>query len=211
MLKTLPNILTVLRIVLALTGAYALWQSYAWSTSGLVPVWMGDPATAARGIAAFAVAAFFIAAITDWLDGWLARRLQAQSAFGALFDPIADKILVDAYLLAYLLILNHGSGTGLSPYIFVPVLAIILRDVVMTLARMTSNKPGHEALPVSASAKLKTAIAFLVTAVPLVAFPLGLGNAGWLLTAWIVALWITAALSLSTGLGYLRRKPSTHA
>jgi len=210
-LKALPNILTVLRIILAVAGAWALWQSYFWSVDYNVPLWLGDASVAARTLAAFSVAAFVIAAASDWLDGYLARRLSAQSALGALLDPIADKILVDAYLLVYVLILNLGSQTGVSPYILVPVLAIILRDVGITLVRMVSNKPGHEALPVSASAKLKTLIAFLVTALPLVAFPLGLGGTDWVLEIWIGALWLTAALSLATGLGYVRRKPDPQA
>jgi CDP-diacylglycerol--glycerol-3-phosphate 3-phosphatidyltransferase len=206
-LKAIPNILTVLRIVLALTGSWALWQSYFWSVDYNVPLWLGDASIAARTLAAYSVAAFVVAALSDWLDGFLARRWSAQSGFGALMDPIADKLLVDAYLLVYVLILDLGSDRGVSPYITVPVLAIVLRDVAITLVRMVSNRPGEEALPVSTSAKLKTLIAFVVTALPLAAFPLGLGGAGWLLDAWVTALWITAALSLATGLAYLRRKP----
>lgn len=211
MLKALPNILTVLRIILAVAGAWALWQSYFWAVDYNIPLWLGDASVATGSLAVFSVSAFVIAAATDWLDGWLARRLSAQSALGALLDPIADKILVDAYLLVFVLILNLSSENGVSAYILAPVLVIVLRDVALTLVRMVSNKPGHEALPVSMSAKLKTLVAFIVTALPLIAIPAGLGQHTWIVEAWIGLLWITAMLSLGTGLSYLRRKPDQQA
>jgi fatty acid desaturase len=62
-------------------------------------------------------------------------------------------------------------------------------------------------LPVSASAKLKTAIAMVVTAFPLIAAIAGIHTVLWVVEGWIIAVWLTAAMSLATGLGYLRRKP----
>lgn len=142
-----------------------------------------------------------LAALSDWLDGWLARRWSAQSRFGSILDPVADKLLVDAYLLVFTMVL--GSPLVLA----VPVGAIVLRDAVITLTRMVGRGTGEPALPVSASAKLKTAVAMLVTAFPLAAAILGIHTLPGVAEGWIVAVWITAAMSLATGLGYLRRKP----
>jgi CDP-diacylglycerol--glycerol-3-phosphate 3-phosphatidyltransferase len=200
----IPNALTVLRIILALTGAMGLWLSYSWHQTASVPSWMGDPATAARGLGAYSVAAFAIAAVSDWLDGWLARRWALESRLGAFLDPIADKLLVNGYLLAYLMILSPGDQLGgLPPDLAVPVIAIILRDIVVTALR-TGGRPG-ETLPVSLAAKIKTSLAIGVAGFPLLAFLLGWQDTGWVFTAWIVAVWLTSALSLWTGFAYLTR------
>jgi CDP-diacylglycerol--glycerol-3-phosphate 3-phosphatidyltransferase len=201
MRKMLPNILTVLRIVLALTGAWALWQSYFWSVDYNVPLWLGDASVAAATIGAYGVAAFVVAALTDWLDGWLARRWAAESRLGSILDPVADKLLVDAYLLVFTMIL--GSPVTLA----VPVGAIVLRDAVITLTRMVGRDSPEPTLPVSPAAKLKTAIAMIVTAFPFVAALFGVHTTLWVVESWIIAVWLTAALSLATGLSYLRRKP----
>jgi CDP-diacylglycerol---glycerol-3-phosphate 3-phosphatidyltransferase len=199
MLKQIPNALTVMRVLLALAGAAALWLSYSWSETGLVPLWLGEPELAARTLARFAVIAFIIAAATDWLDGWLARRWQAQSAFGALIDPIADKLLVDGYLLVYLLILKAPVD------IAVPIIALILRDIAVTAARFMPALTAQRSLEVSAAAKLKTALAMIVSGFPLLASPLDWDNLDFVLNGWVVALWVTAALSLLTLVNYFRK------
>lgn len=198
MLRQIPNVLTILRILLALAGATALWLSWSWSQSHDVPGWMGDARLAAEGMASFAVAAFIIAALSDWLDGALARRWSVESRLGAFLDPIADKLLVDGYLLVYALILQAPVE------LIVPVGAIILRDVVMTASRI--GRPVDGTLKVSMSGKLKTAIAMGVTAFPLIAVPMGWSSLDWVLTAWIAGIWLTAALSLLTAINYIRPK-----
>ena len=67
--RHIPNILTILRILLALSGAAALWTSYQWSASGIVPLWLGDPALAARSLAGFAVIA-----VIFWSGNWVLGR-----------------------------------------------------------------------------------------------------------------------------------------
>lgn len=197
MRRHIPNILTVLRIVLALTGACALWFSYAWPQDSYGMNWLGDAETVARSLAAFGATAFLLAAISDWLDGYLARRWSVQSRLGALLDPIADKLLVDAYLVVYTLILEVPVELA------VPVAAMVVRDLAITLAR--TGKPDATTLTVSAAAKLKTALAMIVTALPLIAVPAGLAGSGTVLAIWIGGVWIVAAMSLATGLSYLRR------
>lgn len=85
MLWNIPNILTMLRIM-------------------LIPVFVGLfylPAgmLAPHEINLAATLVFALAALTDWLDGWLARRLSQTSAFGAFLDPVADKLMVAAALI----------------------------------------------------------------------------------------------------------------
>jgi len=195
----IPNALTLLRTVLAPLGAFALWTSYDWSMNHTVPEGLGDPALAASGLALFAVAAFLISAVSDWLDGYLARRWSVQSGFGAMLDPIADKLLIGSYLLVYTLIL--GSPVDIA----VPVAAIIIRDIAMTALRFTSGQSGQDALPVSPLAKIKTALEMVLIGIPFIAVWLGWLEGGLFLTLWMGALWITAALSLLTAIQYLRK------
>ncbi len=76
MTYNLPNILTLLRIVLIPVFVVLFYLPVPWSHVAVTVV-------------------FGIAAFTDWLDGYLARRWQQTSAFGAFLDPVADKLMVD--------------------------------------------------------------------------------------------------------------------
>ncbi|MBR9824753.1 MAG: hypothetical protein GYB36_02990 [Alphaproteobacteria bacterium] len=200
--QQLPNTLTILRMVLSLAGAVGLWLSYSWSLSWQTPPWLSDPTAFVRGLAVFAVIAFIVAAATDWLDGFLARRWSAETALGRFLDPVADKLLINGYLLVYALILDTPL------IILVPVAAMILRDVVITLIRWSSPRGIGEAVRVSLTAKLKTAFAISVAGLPLLAALLGWQNNDLALNIWISALWIAAALTLLTGLEYWRRPAS---
>lgn len=201
MIRHLPNILTILRILIGALGALALWVSYRWEVTDSVPDRLGDPIVVISGLASFAVIAFVLAALTDWLDGALARKLNAQSALGAFLDPIGDKVLVNGYLLAYAAILSFPVE------ILVPVIAILSRDLIVTVLRVAGDKPAGETLPVSLTAKLKTALAMLTAGFPLLAFVLGWQEADWALLGWIGALWLTAAMTLLTAVNYLIEKP----
>ena len=200
MIRHLPNILTLLRILVGAAGAVALWLSWRWEASGEVPASLGDPIAVITGMASFAVFAFIFAALTDWLDGFLARKLNAQSALGAFLDPIGDKVLVNGYLLAYAAILSFPVE------IIVPTLAIVSRDIIVTVLRVSGDKPAGETLPVSLSAKLKTVLAMLTAGFPLLAFVMGWQSTDWALLTWIGALWLTASMTLLTGLNYLMEK-----
>src|SRR5512135_3628805 len=84
----LPNIVTLLRILLIplIVGIFYVPNA-----------WLGDEG---KNVAATAV--FVVAALTDWLDGYLARRLNQMSAFGAFLDPVADKLVVVGALIVLL-------------------------------------------------------------------------------------------------------------
>jgi len=200
MIRHLPNALTILRILIGALGALALWVSYRWEVTDSIPDGLGDPIVVISGLANFAVIVFVLAALTDWLDGFLARKLNVESALGAFLDPIGDKVLVNGYLLAYAAILSFPVE------ILVPVIAILSRDLIVTFLRVSGDKPAGETLPVSLSAKLKTVLAMLTAGFPLLAFTLGWQESDWALLGWIGALWLTASMTMLTGLNYLIEK-----
>jgi len=138
---------------------------------------------------------FTIAAVTDYLDGYLARAWSEQSALGRLLDPIADKVLVASTLLM-LVAFDQISGLGL-----IAALVILAREILVSGLRefLAELRVG---LPVSRLAKWKTtiqmvAIGFLIVghsgpaAIPVRA----IGEVG---------LWTAALLTLVTGYDYLR-------
>jgi cardiolipin synthase len=176
MTANLPNTLTVARIfaVPLLIAAFYL------------------PAPAAHWVA---MALFVTASVTDWVDGWLARRWEQQSDFGKVLDPIADKLLVAAALFML------AAFDRLSVPSIVAAIAILGREILVSGLR--EFLAGRASLPVTALAKWKTAVQMIAIAVLLVApaAPGGLplqriGEAG---------LWIAAVLTLVTGWDYLRR------
>lgn len=98
---------------------------------------------------------FVAASITDYLDGYLARKWQVTSRLGALLDPIADKLLV-ALMLLYLCVLNIAD--------FLPVSIILLRELYIAGLREFLGKLQVD-LPVSRGGKWKTALQMLAVAV----------------------------------------------
>lgn len=100
----------------------------------------------------FSLAVFFVALLTDWYDGWVARRWGYVTRWGAFFDPFADKIITSAALIAFIYL-------GLVPAW--TVWLIILRDVVITFLRTYAEYKGR---PVTTSrfAKTKTFLQFVV-------------------------------------------------
>jgi cardiolipin synthase (CMP-forming) len=124
-----------------------------------------------------------VAALTDFFDGWLARRWNAFSPFGRMLDPIADKLLVGGLLV---LLVATGDVTGWS---LLPVLAIQLREILVSGLR-----EHGVSLPVTPLAKWKTTVQLVaVVLLVLQAEPLA-----------TILLWIAAGLTVWTGWGYLR-------
>jgi CDP-diacylglycerol---glycerol-3-phosphate 3-phosphatidyltransferase len=120
-----PNQLTVLRILLTPVFLVLLLSS-----NSLLRQW--------------SLAVFIFAAITDWYDGWLARRWGYVTRWGAFLDPLADKVLTSAALLAY-------SSLGLVSSWMVWI--IVIRDAVITLLRSYAEYKGK---PVDTSKLAKT-------------------------------------------------------
>lgn len=127
---SLPNILTSLRIVLIPVLVVVFYLPMAWSYVG-------------------AAAVFTVAAVTDWLDGYLARKLQQMTPFGAFLDPVADKLLVAVALV--LLVELHESAI-----LAIPALVIVGREIVVSALREWMAKYGERSVAVSFVGKLKT-------------------------------------------------------
>ncbi|MFN7054454.1 CDP-alcohol phosphatidyltransferase family protein [Hyphomonas sp.] len=154
----------------------------------------------------FTLLAFLSGVITDFLDGWAARQFGAESRFGVWLDPIADKLLVAAALVALALALK-------SWLIYVPAALIIARDVFMTWLRTRPEAKGVVAP--SNLAKVKTAIEMLAIAglmLPLALWPAPEAPAGGEASlvgqigagALVLMLWAAAGLSLYTAAQYVR-------
>ena len=133
---------------------------------------------------------FAVAALTDWFDGYVARKRNEVSALGAALDPIADKLLTIAALI---LLCASGivSGAGV-----VAALAIALREVLVGGLREAVAGRAVK-LPVTFLAKIKTTVQFAAFFVLIVSA--GTGTLG---TVGDVLLWVAAALTVWTGYQY---------
>lgn len=144
-------------------------------------------------------AAFWLfvgAAITDWLDGYLARRLELQSTLGRMLDPIADKLIVGAALI---MLVHDRTIDGVSIW---AAIIILCREILVSGLReflAELNVKVH----VTALAKWKTA-AQMVALAFLIAGPAGDRIVPGITVAGIGLLWLAAVLTLWTGYDYLK-------
>ena len=143
-MKALPNILTSMRLVLALFMFVALAAA-----AGAVPG-VADRLTPEAGFALqrWAVYAFVVAAVTDFFDGWLARKLNALSMWGAILDPIGDKVLVCGAVLGLL-------ALGPQPMVVLPAGLILFREFTVSALREVGAGKGVK-LPVTRLASDKS-------------------------------------------------------
>lgn len=131
---------------------------------------------------------FIVAAITDWLDGYLARRMNDTSAFGAFLDPVADKLMVATALV----LLLQGDPTFSMA---LPVAVIIGREITVSALREWMAELGQRAsVAVRGIGKLKTgtqmtAISLLLWEEATFGLPLYLLGYGLLLIASVLTLW----------------------
>jgi CDP-diacylglycerol--glycerol-3-phosphate 3-phosphatidyltransferase len=172
----LPNILTILRIV-------------------LVPVFVITFVFGETGrLVAFAI--FCLAGVSDVLDGLAARKLKASSAFGRMLDPIADKILVAVALM--MLVANDM----LDGYKLVPALVILSREILVSGLR-EFLATADVSVPVTRIAKMKTTIQ-MVAIGAMILGPMADKIVPGALALAYVLLWIAAMLTVYTGYVYLR-------
>lgn len=176
---TLPNLLTWLRILLIPLFVAVLYLPGDWVTT--------------RNANLIATIIFVGAALTDWLDGYLARALNQQSAFGAFLDPVADKLMVAAALIVLV---------ELSRLNAVVALIIIGREITISALReWMANLGKSKSVAVSMIGKVKTVAQ--MTAIPFLLFhhPIGQINSHWVGT---VLIWVAAVLTLWSMVYYLR-------
>lgn len=173
----LPNILTYGRIVAVPAVA------------GLL-MWGGNNARwAALGI-------YLAAAITDFFDGYLARKWQQQSSLGRMLDPIADKVLV-----AVVLLVLSADGILFGGHIWAAII-ILSREVLVSGLREYLGEL-QVSVPVTKIAKWKTTVQLLAVGF-LIAGPAGDTVVPYVTKFGIGMLWIAAGLTLYTGYDYFR-------
>ncbi|HLT04979.1 MAG TPA: CDP-diacylglycerol--glycerol-3-phosphate 3-phosphatidyltransferase [Pseudomonas sp.] len=170
----IPNLLTVLRVLLIPVFILLFYLPFSWS------YWAAS-------------AVFALAAITDWFDGYLARRLEQSTPFGAFLDPVADKLMVAVALV--LLVEEHATL-----WLTLPAAIIIGREIVVSALREWMAELGARAqVAVSQWGKWKTA-AQMGALVILLANPAEL-------TLWVMLgyglLFIAAGLTLWSMCQYL--------
>jgi CDP-diacylglycerol--glycerol-3-phosphate 3-phosphatidyltransferase len=142
---------------------------------------------------------FIAAGITDWLDGYLARKMQQETPFGAFLDPVADKLMV-----AFVLVLLVQQQA--SPYLAVPAAIIICREITIASLREWMAEIGQRAkVKVSQLGKWKTtaqmvAIGMLLYRDEILDIPIN--DCGYvllyiaaILTLWSMATYLRAALT----------------
>ena len=171
---SIPNILTLIRILFIPLLVVCFYLPYAWSL----------PLTALL---------FALAAITDWFDGYLARLWNQTTPFGAFLDPVADKLMVAVAL--GLLIERYDSL-----WMTIPSLVIIGREIVISALREWMAEIGKRgSVAVSWVGKLKTAAQMLALFMLLLFAPGSVGG-----DAGLALLYISAALTLWSMISYLR-------
>lgn len=165
----LPNILTLVRIGLIPILVVAFYLPVRWASEASACV-------------------FTLAALTDWLDGYLARKLGQTSPFGAFLDPVADKLMVAVALV----LLVQGSPT---PWLAVPAAVIVGREITISALREWMAEVGKRAhVAVSIMGKLKTvaqmvAVILLLYHDPIWLFPTNRVGMGLLYLAAALTLW----------------------
>ncbi len=177
----IPILLTWLRVALIPLVVGVFFVPDAWMTEY------------ERGLAATVV--FVVAALTDWFDGYLARKLNQTSAFGAFLDPVADKLMVAGALL---LLVQLGRTNAIIAFV------IIGREIAITALREWMAQIGaSKSVAVSSLGKVKTAAQMIAIPMLLYAYPLF----GVVDTLFIGErlLEVAALLTLWSMLYYLRR------
>ena len=181
MIITIPNILTLLRIalipfivVLYLSGAPGIWIA---------------------GI-------FLMTGATDWLDGYLARRMNQVSPFGEFLDPVADKLMI-AVVLVMLVSDRQVVNASISPGLFAVVTAIIIgREIAISALREWMAEIGNRTrVAVNQLGKVKTTVQMI--AITLLLYKHNL----WMIPVFRVGealLYTAAMLTLWSMISYLR-------
>ena len=179
MVINVPNSITLLRMVLIPVFIGAFYLPYHWAPQ-------------------LATFIFWLAAISDWFDGYLARKLDQQSALGAFLDPLADKLMVISALV--LLIAKHPDNV----WLMLSALIIISREIIISSLREWMATQGQQdTVAVSFVGKAKTsaqmlALLFLIYQYDIMGMPtfvFGLGVLVWaaILTVLSLAIYLKSA------------------
>ena len=176
-MSSLPNALTLIRI-------------------GLVPVFVAAfflPGEAGRWVV---FVLFCLAGATDALDGMIARKLGAESSFGRMLDPIADKLIVS---VALLMLMRDRTLDGIH---LIPALVIFCREILVSGLR-EFLATAAVSLPVTRMAKIKTIVQVVAIAALIASSATERMLQGVTILA-LAGMWIAAGLTFYTGYAYLQ-------
>jgi cardiolipin synthase len=182
---TLPNLLTLSRILAVPILVFLLWQP-------------------GRFDYAVTFVLYCLVGLTDYFDGYLARAQGTVSRLGQFLDPIADKIMVAAVIV--MLVARPPAEPGfagpiIADWHLIPALVILLREIIVSGLR--EFLAGLQvSVPVSQLAKWKTT--FQLVSLGALILAGALPQWAWVYLVGLVSLWAAAALTLVTGWDYLR-------
>jgi len=206
----IPNQLTMLRLVFA-AAFFVVLEFYRYGTDApdtpTWPLWVG-------------LAIFVVGMLTDALDGYLARRWDAESAFGRIMDPFTDKVMTmgaliylagprfyegDTTTVGWTLgTLSGGGGgqiTGVYPWM---VVVMIARELLVTGIRGEMERRGIK-FGANLWGKIKTVLQSVIVPVLLVIVAIDPNTAGWQWLAWVrdPLVWLVVFFSVASGLPYV--------
>jgi len=172
---SLPNLLTLTRLCLIPILILVFYLPWKWSNYT-------------------AAAIFLLASLTDWLDGYLARKWQQETLFGAFLDPVADKVLVATALLLLV-------GVSKIHFITLPAIVIVGREIVISALREWMAEWGKRAsVAVGMLGKIKTILQMLALLLLLAFHSLNT----WLASMGVVLLYVAALITIWSMVVYMR-------
>ncbi|WOH12286.1 hypothetical protein DCAR_0831788 [Daucus carota subsp. sativus] len=189
-LLTLPTILTIGRVAAVPLIVCTFYMDTWWGTTATTSI-------------------FIAAAITDWLDGYLARKMKLGSAFGAFLDPVADKLMVAATLVLLCAKPPEVALFEQFPWLLtIPSIAIIGREITMSAVReWAASQSGNlsEAVAVNNLGKWKTATQMIALTILLAIRDSSLAGPGVLVTSGVTLLYISAWLAVWSLVVYMKK------
>jgi CDP-diacylglycerol--glycerol-3-phosphate 3-phosphatidyltransferase len=166
----LPNRLTILRVA-------------------LIPAFVALFMIGTRLTIALSALTFVVASLTDWMDGWYARKHDQETDFGRLMDPMADKLLVMAALIALV-------AAGRAPWL--AAMVILAREFVISGIRLVATAQGR-VIAADKLGKYKTALQMLAIPMLILSPLLGL----WCAQSGELLLWASVALAVASCVQYI--------
>jgi CDP-diacylglycerol--glycerol-3-phosphate 3-phosphatidyltransferase len=173
---TVPNVLSLARLLLAFV-LFGLIVAESWAAATVL---------------------FLVAASTDWVDGWWARRYDAVSRLGRIFDPLVDKVIVCG---AWVLLAGPAEVSAIAPWMAV---VVVVRELVVTAIRAEMERTGHD-FSASPAGKLKMVLQCVAVAAELIARAWPDWTLGGLAirTVAVGVAWVAVAVTAWSGLEYL--------
>ena len=172
----IPNALTLFRIALIPVFVAVFYLPFSWSFLASAVV-------------------FVLAAVTDWLDGYLARRLDQSTSFGAFLDPVADKLMV---VIAIVLLVTEQQ----TAWFTIPALVVVGREILVSALREWMAEIGKRtSVAVSWVGKVKTFVQMLAIITLLAVDP---DKGGLWLALGYILFYAAAALTLWSAVLYVR-------